>query len=146
MKKLLGISVLVLVPVVAAVAAEAPPEWAYPAIPQGANIPPPTDKEVKLAGSQKTYTEKQIGDPFAPPDWYPNEHPPMPDIVAHGKKPNVNGCAQCHLTSGPAIRNPPTSQDFRPNTSSSSCRNSKAATAPACCPAAPTTWRVSRGT
>src|SRR6185503_904423 len=28
------------------------------------------------------------------------EHPEMPDIVAHGKAPNVNGCAMCHLTSG----------------------------------------------
>jgi hypothetical protein len=26
---------------------------------------------------------------FNPPDWYPDWHPAMPDIVAHGHAPNV---------------------------------------------------------
>jgi cytochrome c553 len=53
-----------------------------------------------VPGSAKTYTEKDIGNAFGPPDWFPDEHPPLPDIVAHGKAPNVNGCALCHLTMG----------------------------------------------
>jgi cytochrome c553 len=42
----------------------------------------------------------EINDPFAPPDWYPNEHPPMPTIVATGRRPEVRACGQCHMTHG----------------------------------------------
>ena len=37
-----------------------------------------------VPGSSKQYTQAQIDDPFNPPDWYPDEHPPMPQIVTHG--------------------------------------------------------------
>ena len=84
----------------AALAAEAPPEWAYPAIPPGYQAPAESAQPIRLPGSDKSYTAKEIGDAFNPPDWNPNEHPPMPDIVAHGKKPDVNACALCHLTTG----------------------------------------------
>jgi cytochrome c553 len=95
----LGASVLVLAGA-AAFAAEAPPEWAYPAAPAGFQPPPGKEQPIRLPGSDKSYTEKEIGDAFNPPDWNPGEHPPMPDIVAHGKKPDVNACALCHLTTG----------------------------------------------
>jgi cytochrome c553 len=99
MKTWLGASVLVLAGA-AAVAAEAPPEWGYPAIPPGYQAPPESAQPIRLPGSDKSYTAKEIGDAFNPPDWNPGEHPPMPDIVAHGKKPDVNACALCHLTTG----------------------------------------------
>jgi cytochrome c553 len=99
MRNWLAASLLVLAPLVA-MAAEAPPEWAYPAAPPGFQ-PPPGDEQAKhVPGSSKAYTEKEIGDGFNPPDWNPDEHPPLPDIIAHGKKPDVNGCALCHLTMG----------------------------------------------
>ena len=54
-----------------------------------------------LPGSTKTYTQAQIDDGFNPPDWYPQDHPPMPDVVAHGRKEaDARACALCHLTSG----------------------------------------------
>ena len=99
MNRLIAASVLALFPM-AAIAADAPPEWAYPAIPQGYQPPPEPETALRVAGSQKTYTPKEIGNPFAPPDWFPGEHPAMPSIVARGKEPMVNGCAQCHLASG----------------------------------------------
>ena len=34
------------------------------------------------------------------PDWYPDIHPPMPDIVSHGRKPDVYACGHCHLPNG----------------------------------------------
>jgi cytochrome c553 len=73
------------------------PDWAYPV------TPPPLDSVTlkSLPGSTKQYTQAQIDDPFNPPDWYPNDHPPMPPIVANGgPKPAGRACAQCHLTSG----------------------------------------------
>src|SRR5580704_6961329 len=56
-------------------------------------------------GSRRTYTPSQVQDPLNPPDWYPEEHPPMPQIVAHGLPPGPRGppllpCALCHLPSG----------------------------------------------
>ena len=99
MKNWLVASVFVVAPLIAA-AAEAPPEWAYPAAPANFQAPPDNGQPKKAPGSNKTYSEKDIGNAFGPPDWFPDEHPPMPDVVAHGKAPNVNGCALCHLTMG----------------------------------------------
>ena len=54
-----------------------------------------------VPGSSKQYTQAQVDDPFNPPDWFPDEHPAMPQIVAHGgTKPAGRACAQCHLPSG----------------------------------------------
>ena len=94
--KRLAVSLLVLAPVLA-FAAEAPPEWAYPAAPADFKLPPADPQPKGLPGSQKKYTEEETRDAFNPPDWYPNEHPRMPDVVAHGKKPDVSACALCHV-------------------------------------------------
>ena len=55
--------------------------WAYP-VPD-TNPPPAGDaKEVKrLPGSTKSYTQAQIDDQLNPPDWFPQEHAPLPGIV-----------------------------------------------------------------
>ncbi|HEY4406251.1 MAG TPA: c-type cytochrome [Xanthobacteraceae bacterium] len=81
------------------VQAQTLPEWAYPVNP----TPKPVDDKVQkhLAGSTKTYTQAQIDDGFNPPDWYPQDHPAMPEVVAHGRQAaNARACALCHLTSG----------------------------------------------
>jgi cytochrome c553 len=83
-----------------AFAADAPPDWAFLPPTPGFQPPPDDGQPRHVAGSTKAYTQKQIDDIFNPPDWYPNEHPPMPELVSHGKPPIVHGCAQCHLTSG----------------------------------------------
>jgi cytochrome c553 len=72
-------------------------DWAYPATPK----PAPLDNVVQkqMPGSAKKYTQAQIDDGFNPPDWFPDEHPPMPEIVANGKKP-ARACALCHLPTG----------------------------------------------
>jgi len=74
------------------------PDWAYPPTPK----PEPLDSVVlkQMPGSAKQFTQAQIDDPFNPPDWYPDEHPPMPQIVAHGARPAVQACARCHLPTG----------------------------------------------
>jgi cytochrome c553 len=73
--------------------------WAFPFMTPGAAHP--ADEVVKhVPGSSAAYTRAQIEDPFAAPDWFPTEHPPMPDVVARGKKPDVQACARCHLAHG----------------------------------------------
>jgi cytochrome c553 len=97
MKILIGLSLTAAL-AAAALAAENP-DWAYPVTPPPGQLDNVTMKSVP--GSSQQYTQAQIDDPFNPPDWFPNEHPPMPQIVAHGgPKPAGRACAQCHLPSG----------------------------------------------
>jgi len=72
--------------------------WAYPVTPRPAPLDNLALKHVP--GSAKAYTQAQIDDPFNAPDWFPDEHPPMPVIVAQGQKPLVQACAYCHSTTG----------------------------------------------
>lgn len=51
-----------------------------------------------VTGSAQVYTRAQIN-PFNPPDWFPREHPPMPQIVARGREPAF-ACAYCHMPDG----------------------------------------------
>jgi cytochrome c553 len=96
MKALFSLAALGLL-AVPAMAAELP-GWAYPSGPP--NKPPDATVEIGLPGSTKKFTQAQIDDRFGPPDWYPEDHPPMPEVVAHGKKPNAFACDLCHLTNG----------------------------------------------
>ena len=73
------------------------PTWAYPGH-FSANAGGPEPQH--LSGSKASYTKSQINDLFVVPDWYPDEHPPMPDVVAHGRKPDVPACGHCHLPNG----------------------------------------------
>ncbi|HYM19177.1 MAG TPA: c-type cytochrome [Micropepsaceae bacterium] len=91
---------LALVLPAAAGAADAPPDWAYPAAAPNYQPPPDNGQPKHVQGSTKAYTQKDVDDFTNPPDWFPNEHPAMPDLVAHGKAPTVHACDQCHLTTG----------------------------------------------
>jgi cytochrome c553 len=97
LRSLTVVALLMLLPVLDAAADEL--DWAYPAPPP---INKPADNSVlkHVPGSTRAYTQAQIDDPFAPPDWFPNEHPPMPPVVAQGIKPGTLACARCHLPSG----------------------------------------------
>src|SRR5580698_11621032 len=74
------------------------PDWAFPVADA---VQPPTkdnDQQKTLEGSTKYYTQKQIDDLKNPPDWFPDMHPPMPPVVAHGTK--TFACGSCHLPIG----------------------------------------------
>jgi cytochrome c553 len=88
-----------------ATAADGPPIWAYGTDPQTAAPPPPQNKTPDptlrhLPGTDLTFTLAQIQDRFGPADWRPNEHPKMPEVVAHGRKPEVWACGLCHYPNG----------------------------------------------
>jgi cytochrome c553 len=54
-----------------------------------------------LQGSSQAFTRAQIGNGFGPADWFPEDHPPMPEIVAKGNMAEgVNACALCHYPNG----------------------------------------------
>jgi cytochrome c553 len=87
-------------------AATEPPAWAY-AIPAAApaGVPAatpaaPDTSPKQIPGSTLTFTRQQISDGFGPADWFPGDHPAMPDIVAHGKRPDARACGLCHYPNG----------------------------------------------
>jgi cytochrome c553 len=109
MRRLIGIVVLGAVPLAGAAALNAqstPPDWAYaiPAAPPAGQAPAPQaapDTSPKqLPGSTLTFTPQQIRDAFGPADWFPGDHPAMPEVVARGKRPDVRACALCHYPNG----------------------------------------------
>jgi cytochrome c553 len=54
-----------------------------------------------VPGSTQGYTAAYIADLYSVPDWFPDTHPAMPDVVAHGDKANnVMACGYCHLPNG----------------------------------------------
>jgi len=99
MKRFVGILLLVIATGMACAAER--PGWAFPVTDK---VQPPSrdDGKAKTApGSSLSLTRAQIDDLFNPPDWYPDLHPPMPAVVAHGDKArNVRACASCHLPTG----------------------------------------------
>jgi len=54
----------------------------------------------QVPGSQVQYTQSEIDNYYAAPDWFPDQHPAMPKLVSHGDGGKVQACASCHLTSG----------------------------------------------
>jgi cytochrome c553 len=76
------------------------PPWAYPVMDEGRGRGPDDGRLHSVEGSDLQLTQTQVNDRFAPPDWYPDEHPPMPEVVARGREPLVRACAQCHMPHG----------------------------------------------
>jgi cytochrome c553 len=87
------------VAVLAYAAGSEPPYWAFfwgPADP-----PFKDDGAVKhVPGSNKGFTITQIHDLYDVPDWFPEDHPSMPEPVLHGRKGEVPACGYCHLPNG----------------------------------------------
>jgi cytochrome c553 len=75
------------------------PAWAYPWAPDF-KAPPDDGVPRHVPDSAATFTITQERDLFFAPDWHPGDHPPMPEIVAHGRQPDVRACGSCHRTEG----------------------------------------------
>jgi len=81
--------------------ADSPPRWAYPENNPGYKPPVDDGSLVRVPDSTAGYTWSQLRDRFIAPVWHPNDHGPLPDIVAHGRKPDVFACGFCHRAEGP---------------------------------------------
>jgi cytochrome c553 len=102
--------------VIVAQQSAAPSPWAYgfdgpaPATPpappagggRGAGPAAAPDTSLhQLPGSTLSFTLAQIRDGYGPADWFPGDHPAMPDIVAHGRRDaQINACSLCHYPNG----------------------------------------------
>jgi cytochrome c553 len=121
---LLAVFVLLLTPTIGSATPQQPEStytglpWAYgfqtsappgeparaPARGRGAGAPaaPAEENETlrHLPAATTAFSLKQIDDNFGPADWFPGDHPPMPEPVAHGRKPDVPACGFCHYPNG----------------------------------------------
>src|SRR5689334_10366469 len=79
---------------------EAPPAWAYPFNPPGFTPPPDNGTPRRVPGSDASFTLTQVRNLFFAPDWHPGDHPPMPEVVAQGRRPAVQACGSCHRADG----------------------------------------------
>lgn len=64
---------------------------------------PLIDDGVKLSlpGTSLTFTRAEANDSWKPADWFPGDHPEMPEIVATGDmERGIRPCALCHFPSG----------------------------------------------
>lgn len=89
-----------------------PPTWAFAAnAPASAPAPrvttaaqpavtPDPNAIRQVPGSHVQFTAAQIRNLFAVPDWFPDAHPPLPPVVAAGRRPRVMACGYCHLPNG----------------------------------------------
>lgn len=99
------------------------PLWAYGYLTQPApdakarsQTPPPTSRNLRttedpgeqsrprhVEGSRASYSKVDIRDGGDVADWFPGDHPSMPNVVAHGPASLGKaswGCAYCHLPTG----------------------------------------------
>src|SRR5215469_14046302 len=82
-----------------------PLAWAYAVFDPEPPGPPPDDTTpLHVPGSTQAFTLKQIRDTGNPVDWFPQDHPTMPQIVAHRRSPGLNpwigSCGLCHYPNG----------------------------------------------
>jgi cytochrome c553 len=55
----------------------------------------------RAPGSAQQFTRAQISNAYGPADWFPEDHPQMPAIVAKGDQArNIVACSLCHMPNG----------------------------------------------
>jgi cytochrome c553 len=83
---------------------DVPPYWAFAVDPPAAIVnaaaQPLDDTPRRVPNSPMLFDLERIKDLFNTPDWHPDDHPTMPDVVAFGRRPEVFACGYCHLPNG----------------------------------------------
>jgi len=82
------------------------PSWAYPVnlqpppgAPNAQQRPKDDGALLHVPDSEVALTRTQLEGRETVPDWHPNDHPAMPDIVKNGRE-GVRACAYCHQPNG----------------------------------------------
>jgi cytochrome c553 len=81
-------------------AVQTTPPWAYPVLAPDYKIAPDSGFAKRVPNSKSEFTLTQLRDLFNAYDWFPGDHPPMPEVVARGRKPDVYACGMCHMPNG----------------------------------------------
>ena len=110
MRRFVALAILAALPLATAVVVRAAadiPAWAYaiappppPGTPAATTAPPDTSMK-SLPGTTRQFTRAQIGGrEGGPADWFPEDHPTMPPVVALGRAPVTTACSLCHYPNG----------------------------------------------
>ena len=83
----------------AASQSDPPPDWAFVPIVSALDAKPNGDITVP-GSSLRLGADGKGNEDFYGTDWFPQDHAPMPDVVAHGHPPQLPACVECHLPSG----------------------------------------------
>ena len=79
------------------------PAWAFTMDPPESSEyrrEPDDDVPRRIEGSDQAITRTHVLDHHDTADWHPDDHPPAPDIVMHGRNPYPTACGFCHLPNG----------------------------------------------
>jgi cytochrome c553 len=82
------------------------PFWAFTRDPPAtADFKRRADDDVlrHIAGSTAAFTRAQVLNHYDVVDWHPGDHPPAPEIVMYGHKPQPTACGFCHLPNGAGL-------------------------------------------
>jgi cytochrome c553 len=74
--------------------------WAYVVRPPDYKDPVDDGRLLHVPDSTGAWTFTQVQDFYFAADWHPADHPTMPGVVAHGRKPEVFACGFCHRADG----------------------------------------------
>jgi len=77
-----------------------PMPWAYALNTPDVEIPFAFNVPRTVPGSDVEFVFRNPRNLYRPPDWHPENHPEMPEIVARGREPLVFACGYCHLPNG----------------------------------------------
>jgi len=77
------------------------PNWFASTMPPAPAPSAPADPTLHtVPGSKFQFTMAEIRSVSDPVDWFPDEHPPVPELVKHGKPPYARPCWACHMLAG----------------------------------------------
>jgi cytochrome c553 len=79
------------------------PAWAFARDPPATSDlkrRPDDDAPRHVPGSTLALPRQQALNLFDAIDWHPDDHPPAPDVVMHGHRPQLVACAFCHRPNG----------------------------------------------
>jgi cytochrome c553 len=75
--------------------------WAYLYTDRGVALPDlPPNAVIRVPGSPLEWSGAQFIALTDNPDWFPDDHPAMPDVVAKSRPAGGIACADCHLPNG----------------------------------------------
>src|SRR5690348_2697663 len=79
-------------------------QWAYPQAAPGKPTHHSPDEIIRVSDSRRTFRYKDLfGADSGATDWFPDSHPPLPTIIAHGTMPGAESCGGCHTVNGEGV-------------------------------------------
>jgi cytochrome c553 len=80
--------------------AEVFPDWAFPTCPKHDAPTAANPARLQVPGSARHFTVHDLQEISVTKDWFPQDHAPLPTVVARSHAPNKYACGYCHLPDG----------------------------------------------